>query len=248
MTASISPPWLDRSQNLSADCKIPDCSISVWIKKKYQFSCTIFPSPFSSSICVSMVQRSIIVGFVLFSLTLCWLNHQYHHLLQMKKPLIQLRKPSQPPSVYCYATEDDAHITIKCHEWPAAYSACLLLVVSFGVLAWDGGSVCVVFVRVVSCGVWHEVVMCVVLVASGLLWGLPWGGGNVCGAWLWLVAGQSVQWKQNNLISVSTVKTKHNLISVSVQQWKPNTTWFLSVYSSEHQTQLDFYQCMAVKT
>ena len=32
---------------------------------------------------------------------------------------------------------------------------------------------CVVLVRVVSCGVWHEVVvMCVVLVASGLLWGV----------------------------------------------------------------------------
>ena len=50
---------------------------------------------------------------------------------------------------------------------------CLLLVVSCGV--WhEVVAVCVwCLLLVVSCGVWHEVVvMCVVLVASGLLWGL----------------------------------------------------------------------------
>ena len=104
LTASIPStpfPWMDRTQGMCADCKIPDCSISVWIKKKSISLAVRFPPVHfhSSSICISMVQGSIIVGFVLFFLPLCWPNHQYHHLLQMKKPLVQLRKLSQPPSI-----------------------------------------------------------------------------------------------------------------------------------------------------
>ena len=94
LPSSHPSPRIDRSQSMSTCCKIPDHSIFVRIN---QLCCAFFHSTFTQDLTASIWHNkasSHVFFFIFFSSSQCWPNHLYHHLLQRKKPLKRLRKPS----------------------------------------------------------------------------------------------------------------------------------------------------------
>ena len=77
---------MDRSQSMSADCKIPYCSIPVWIN---QLCCMIFPTPLSFKIELHQrvaTKHTVVVffRFIIIFLAHCWLGCLRHHPLKQR--------------------------------------------------------------------------------------------------------------------------------------------------------------------